>query len=125
MSPQNSNSAPRTVFRSANHALSSSHSHTGTQLDEIIELINITHIDGVIASEEEGNLVMHSYAWPGSSGSGVFDMRGRFLGVVRAVDVGVWSYQMPPQLVEDMVWIAPAWDITKREIKEHLRMRGQ
>jgi len=82
-------------------------------------------IDGVIASEEEGNLVMHSYAWPGSSGSGVFDMRGRFLGVVRAVDVGVWSYQMPPQLVEDMVWIAPAWDITKREIKEHLRMRGQ
>ena len=82
-------------------------------------------IDGVIASEEGGNLVMHSYAWPGSSGSGVFDMRGRFLGVVRAVDVGVWSYQMPPQLVEDMVWIAPAWDITKKEIKRHLRMRGQ
>jgi len=82
-------------------------------------------IDGVIASEEDGNLVMHSYAWPGSSGSGVFDMRGRFIGVVRAVDVGVWSYQMPPQLVEDMVWIAPAWDISKREIRQHLRARGQ
>jgi len=82
-------------------------------------------IDGVIASEEVGNLVMHSYAWPGSSGAGVFDMRGNFLGVVRAVDVGVWSYQVPPQLVEDMVWIAPAWDIDKKEIKRHLRMRGQ
>jgi S1-C subfamily serine protease len=82
-------------------------------------------IDGIIASEEDGNLVMHSYAWPGSSGSGVFDMRGNFLGVVRAVDVGVWSYQVPPQLVEDIVWIAPAWDINKKEIKRHLRMRGQ
>ena len=82
-------------------------------------------IDGVIASEEDGNLVMHSYAWPGSSGSGVFDMRGNFIGVVRAVDVGVWSYQMPPQLVEDMVWVAPAWDIDKKEIKRHLKMRGQ
>ena len=82
-------------------------------------------IDGVIASEEDGNLVMHSYAWPGSSGAGIFDMRGRFLGVVRAVDIGVWSYQIPPQLVEDMVWIAPSWGITKKEIKRHLRARGQ
>ena len=82
-------------------------------------------IDGTIASEEDGNLVMHSYAWPGSSGSGVFDMRGRFLGVVKAVDIGIWSRMVPPQLVEDMVWIAPAWDITKKEIKRHLRDRGQ
>lgn len=82
-------------------------------------------IDGTIASEEEGNLVMHSYAWPGSSGSGIFDYNGRFIGVVRAVDVGVWSRRLPPQLVEDMVWIAPAWGITKREIKDHLRARGQ
>ncbi len=82
-------------------------------------------IDGSIASEEDGNLVMHSYAWPGSSGAGVFDYRGRLLGAVKAVDVGMWSYQIPPQLVEDMVWIAPAWSISKREIKQHLRNRGQ
>lgn len=81
-------------------------------------------IDGVIASEEDGNLVMHSYAWPGASGSGVFNMRGDFVGVVRAVDVGVWSYQVPPQLVEDMVWIAPSWGITRDEIRTHLRRRG-
>lgn len=81
-------------------------------------------IDGVIASEEDGNLVMHSYAWPGASGSGVFNMRGDFVGVIRAVDIGVWSYLAPPQLVEDMVWVAPSWGITRDEIRTHLRRRG-
>jgi hypothetical protein len=81
-------------------------------------------IDGVIASEEEGNLVMHSYAWPGASGAGVFDFSGNFLGVVKAVDLGVWTYQLPPQLVEDMVWIAPSWGITKKDIKAQLKRRG-
>lgn len=81
-------------------------------------------IDGTIASEEDGHLLMHSYAWPGASGSGVFDMKGKFIGVVRAVDVGLWSYQFPPQLVEDMVWIAPSWGITKKELLRHLKERG-
>jgi hypothetical protein len=85
---------------------------------------NLLTIDGVIASEEDGNLIMHSYAWPGASGSGVFDMSGKFIGVVRAVDIGVWSYHAPPQLVEDMVWIAPSWGITRNEIKAHLKRRG-
>lgn len=81
-------------------------------------------IDGVIASEEEGSLVMHSYAWPGASGAGVFDYRGNFIGVVMAVDLGVWSYQLPPQLVEDMVWIAPSWGISKKDIEKQLKQRG-
>ncbi len=81
-------------------------------------------IDGAIASHEEGNLVMHSYAWPGSSGAGVFDFDGNFVGVVKAVDLGVWNYRIPPALVEDIVWIAPAWGISKREIKDLLKLRG-
>ena len=81
-------------------------------------------IDGVIASEEDGNLVMHSYAWPGASGAGVFDFSGNFIGVVRAVDLGVWAYQLPPQLVEDMVWIAPSWGISKKDIETQLKRRG-
>jgi len=81
-------------------------------------------IDGAIASHEEGNLVMHSYAWPGSSGAGVFDFDGNFVGVVKAVDLGVWDPRIPPALVEDIVWIAPAWGISKREIKDLLKQRG-
>ena len=81
-------------------------------------------IDGAIASHEEGNLIMHSYAWPGSSGAGVFDFDGNFVGVVRAVDLGVWDYRLHPTIIEDIVWVAPAWGISKREIKDLLKQRG-
>ena len=82
-------------------------------------------IDGAIASHEEGNLIMHSYAWPGSSGAGVFDFDGNFVGVVRAVDLGVWDYRLHPTIIEDIVWVAPAWGISKREIKDLLKQRGK
>tara|TARA_R110000824_G_scaffold182425_2_gene363275 strand:+ start:1203 stop:1955 length:753 start_codon:yes stop_codon:yes gene_type:complete len=68
---------------------------------------NLLSISGELSGTARGNhLIMHSYAWPGSSGSCVFDNQGRFVGVLRAVDVGtVFS----PQLIEDIVWIVPAW----------------
>ena len=52
-------------------------------------------------------------------------MRGRLIGVVSAVDVGQWHWQLPPQLIEDVVWIAPVWDITEDDIEDHLRSRGE
>ena len=51
------------------------------------------------------NLILHSYAWMGASGSGVFDQRGNLVGVLRAIDVN--SGVIAPQLTEDIVWIAP------------------
>jgi S1-C subfamily serine protease len=86
---------------------------------------DILSVDGKIMSYERDHIIIHSYAWPGSSGSGVFDMRGRLIGVVSAVDVGVWNYFAPPQLVEDVVWVAPVWDITEDDIDDHLRSRGE
>lgn len=82
-------------------------------------------IDGKIAGYENGHIIVHSYGWPGSSGSGVFDMRGRMIGVVSAVDVGQWNWMIPPQLVEDIVWVAPLWSITERDIQAYLRSRGE
>ena len=81
-------------------------------------------INGTVAGYERGHIIMHSYAWPGASGSGVFDKRGRMIGVVSAVDIGIWSYFAPPQLVEDIVWVAPLWDITEDEIDNFLGSRG-
>ena len=82
-------------------------------------------IDGQVAGYENGHVIIHSYGWPGSSGSGVFDMRGRLIGVVSAVDIGRWNWMIPPQLVEDIVWVAPIWDIKAADIEAYLRSRGK
>ena len=70
---------------------------------------NLLSISGEISGMARGeHLIMHSYAWPGSSGSCVFDNQGRLVGVLRAVDVG---QAILPQIIEDIVWIVPAWRI--------------
>jgi len=70
---------------------------------------NLLSISGELSGTARGNhLIMHSYAWPGSSGSCVFDNQGRLVGVLRAVDVGT---AILPQIIEDIVWIVPAWRI--------------
>jgi len=81
-------------------------------------------VDGKIANLEEGYIIMHSYGWPGSSGAGVFDFRGRFVGVVSAVDLGLWHPQIPPTIVEDMVWVSPSWNLSAKQIKSYLKNRG-
>lgn len=66
---------------------------------------------GKIASAENDHLLMHSYAWMGASGSGVFDTRGRLIGVLVAVDLGWSPYDphrmFPPNVVEDVVHVIP------------------
>ena len=70
---------------------------------------NLLSISGELSGMARGeHLIMHSYAWPGSSGSCVFDNQGRLVGVLRAVDVG---QAILPQIIEDIVWIVPAWRI--------------
>jgi V8-like Glu-specific endopeptidase len=81
-------------------------------------------VDGKIANIENDFIIMHSYAWPGSSGSGVFDSKGRFIGVVSAVDIGRWHPNIPPAIVEDIVWVSPGWDISPKEIELYLHNRG-
>ena len=63
--------------------------------------------EGQLAGDGYGtDLAMHSMAWGGSSGSGVFDSKGRFVGVVSSIMVGRGFFG--PQLVGTIVYIAPA-----------------
>jgi S1-C subfamily serine protease len=56
----------------------------------------ISHVDG-------DTINIHSYAWMGASGSAILDKRGRVVGVLSAVEVGVvWGR---PQIIEDVVWV--------------------
>ena len=75
-------------------------------------------VEGKIAGFERGAIMVHGYAWLGSSGSCVFDESGNFIGVIRALDVGMFRV---PQLTEDMIWVSPFssidWNAVDNSIK--------
>ena len=51
----------------------------------------------------------------GSSGSGVFDNRGRYIGVLVALDVDRGLFG--PQLQENIVYVSPVWGVSLEEIE--------
>ncbi len=75
--------------------------------------------NGELAGDGYGtDLAMHSMAWGGSSGSGVFDKKGRFVGVVSSIMVGRGF--MGPQLVGTVVYVAPANLIDMNYLRQNL-----
>jgi hypothetical protein len=67
-------------------------------------------LDGrIIGYSDEGYIYMHSYAWGGSSGSGVFAADGKFIGYILAIDVGQTAFGI--SVLEDIVIVVPAFNI--------------
>jgi len=66
---------------------------------------NVT-IMGHVSGQSGGNMLLHSYAWSGASGSVILDQRGRIVGILSAVDVGT-AFGPIPQVVEDVVIAVP------------------
>jgi S1-C subfamily serine protease len=76
-------------------------------------------IPGTLSGDGFGtDIAMNSFAWGGSSGSGVFDEDGRFVGVVVSIMVGR-GFQ-GPQLVGSVVYIAPANMIDSVYLRQNL-----
>ena len=65
-------------------------------------------------------IYVNSYAWEGSSGSGVFDSDGNFIGYVVAVDIGKNDYGV--QILNNLVLVIPSfhvnWGKTITEVKK-------
>jgi len=65
---------------------------------------------GAIAGlSQENYLYLHSYAWPGSSGSGVFSYDGNLIGVLIALNVGFTPAGY--DVLEDLVIVTPLYMI--------------
>jgi len=73
-------------------------------------------IRGYIAAVEKGHLVTNMFGWFGSSGSGVFDKHGRYMGCVSGIDVGTLGFGMRIPL-ESIVWVAPASQLDHEMVK--------
>ena len=66
--------------------------------------------EGAIAGVSDENYIMlHSYAWPGSSGSGVFSRNGNMIGIVIALNVG-WT-AAGIDVLEDLIIVTPLFMI--------------
>ena len=67
-------------------------------------------ISGEIAGfSSSEHIYIISYAWQGSSGSGVFDHSGKYIGYVVAVDVG--QTDLGVQILQNVVLVMPAFKI--------------
>jgi hypothetical protein len=73
-------------------------------------------IRGYVASLEHEMVVTNMFGWFGSSGSGVFDQRGRYVGCVSGIDVGRFGlgFRIP---LESIVWVAPVSQIDHEMLK--------
>tara|TARA_R100001163_G_C5050088_1_gene186982 strand:+ start:667 stop:1437 length:771 start_codon:yes stop_codon:yes gene_type:complete len=65
---------------------------------------------GTIAGfADSGHLFVNSYAWTGSSGSGMFDQNGKLVGIIMALDVGTTQYGV--DVLENLLIVIPTHNI--------------
>lgn len=63
----------------------------------------------IIGFQKDKYIFVHSYAWSGASGSGIFSYNGKFLGVLLAIEIGSTTFGI--QVLEDVVIILPETSI--------------
>ena len=68
---------------------------------------NMTIYGTVSSINENGSVMLQSYAWGGASGSLVFDDRARVIGILKAIDVNRSGVSPYPQINENIVWLSP------------------
>ena len=73
-------------------------------------------IRGYVSSIEKEHIVTNMFGWFGSSGSGVFDQQGRYLGIVSGIDVGTMGFGVRIPL-ESIVWVAPVSKLDHEMVK--------
>jgi len=80
----------------------------------------LTFEGSVAGLSKQQDIYLHSYAWPGSSGAGVFSREGKLIGIVLALNVGLTSAGY--DVLEDLVIVLPLfkieWDLVYAAMEE-------
>ena len=80
----------------------------------------LTFRGAVAGLSPENYIYLHSYAWPGSSGAGVFSNDGNLIGIVIALNVGLTGAGY--DVLEDLVIVTPLfmidWDAAYQIMEE-------
>jgi len=72
--------------------------------------IGVSTFRGEVISYTHDDLVyLHSFAWPGASGSGVFNEAGQLVGHIMALAVGETEHGV--DVLEDIVVVVPLFSI--------------
>lgn len=69
----------------------------------------LTFAGEISGHDSSENVYVHSFAWPGSSGSGVFSDSGKLIGIIVAISVG--STEFGIDVLEDIVIVIPLYKI--------------
>jgi len=75
---------------------------------------------GYVAALERGYVVTNMFGWFGSSGSGVYDQKGKLVGIVSGIDLGRFGSGYPIPL-EQIVWVAPISRIDQTILKVRIK----
>ena len=82
--------------------------------------LNKMVLSGMVAQQNEVRIVLQCFALPGSSGSVIFDERGKAVGVLSAVSVQVNPFIGVPELEENIVYAGRLDFINRVFLKEVL-----
>ena len=63
----------------------------------------------IVGYESNEDFYLHSFGWPGSSGSGVFSETGELIGLVIAISVG--TTELGINVLEDIVIVTPMYKV--------------
>ena len=77
-------------------------------------------LQGMVAKQTEQKVILQCWALPGSSGSIIFDNKGRAVGVLSAVAVEMNPFVGIPEIQENIVYAGRLDFITRKFLKEVL-----
>ncbi len=80
-------------------------------------------LQGMISKQNSVSLILQSFALPGSSGSVIFDEKGRAVGVLSAVAVEMNPFVGIPEIEENIVYAGRLDFISRKFLKEVLNGR--